>query len=225
MAGELAFFRNVVPGTFLEQLLRAVVEGCGVAHAQRQRYLDDVDSVPKLRRLEVEKRFSMLLINTSSIQRTIRRTPSSVYTEFVIGGAVVLTALTRSHEPRWVKPEPYRSTRAQTNQMGFAFAGTTQPDEAERKLYALLVYGGPTLNATPTLARIVFPLPDGGLLPDKLDLLTELPHVVVSSQAAPATAPIPIVVPRHQESQVPPAPDVAPEVKLKSKPKPEEEGS
>jgi hypothetical protein len=176
---EEAFFRQHVPVTLRRAVTRAVLGGCVKAYQEAQERDKDflVDAIPHLRRLRVEPALAKLIL-PKGFSSEIRRTPSSSYTQ-ISTDRVVITAVTRADDVRWVEPYRYRETLARGPQLDMFEEGREIVDSS-RKLYALLIYGGPHSARLPTLARFVFPDPTGNILSDGVNLLVEHAEIVAS---------------------------------------------
>jgi hypothetical protein len=177
---EEDYFRNFVPESLRKRFVRAVLDGCTSAYDDAQQRDKDffVDAVPALRRLAVEPILSKLVL-PNGFESEIIRTPSTNYTQ-ISSDKIVITAVTRAEEVNFVEPYRYRETLARGRQRSFAFARDYEDQDNSHKLYALLVYGGPHSQRIPTVARFVFPNPQGDIISDGINLISDYANIVDS---------------------------------------------
>jgi hypothetical protein len=190
MLFELELFREEMPVEALGSVTKAVARGCQKAHRMARHMGTGLfrDAVPAFRRVFVERELRSLALGPT-VTTSVKVTPSTSYVMFETP-RLVITAATRSHDVDWVEPYLYRKTLAEPLNLDLFLA--EQP-KTGKKLYGLLIYGGDREIPEPTLARIVFPLPTGGLLPNYVDLLTEFPVAAGKCTETPTTVIKPVV--------------------------------
>lgn len=190
MLFELELFHQEMPAKTLESLTAGVTRGCRKAHRMARRMGSGLfrDAVPAFRRVFVERELRSLALGPT-VTTSVKVTSSTSYVMFETP-RLVITAATRSHDVDWVVPYLYRKTLAEPLNLDLFHA---ERPKTGKKLYGLLIYGGDRELPEPTLARIVFPLPTGGRLPNYVDLLKEFPVVVGRSTETPTTVVKPVV--------------------------------
>jgi len=175
-------FLDAVPRQFLSRILRIIFEGCASAYDKAKQYPKEfeLDAIPPLRRLAVEPMLQDIQL-PPGFRSSLIETPSTHYTK-IESDVVVLTALTRNVRRNWVRREPYRESLANDGQTDmWALLGYDTQEEDTKRLYGLLIYGGPHNKRLPTVADLVFPLPDSGYFADdKIDLMKEFPEIAAS---------------------------------------------
>lgn len=172
----------------LSAVLHCVFDGCAAAFDIYQRDYSDRphrDAVPKLRRLEVEKRLRAVTADPGF--STTLHVESSASILRIEGPSIVLTSLTRSRYVERLPSAHYRRQLANKNQLTLFGYNPVSPGDSGKD-YAVLVYGGRLTTRHPNLAYIGFPDHGGVLRFGTLDLLRELPSVV-SQYSTPATGP------------------------------------
>lgn len=109
------------------------------------------------------------LVLPPGFEAVAKSTNSTTYTE-ISSEHVVITAVTRNRRVLSVPARDYRETLAD-EAVGWLFAQERNQPAPGKRLYALLVYGGPLRADRAEQCDIVFPLPTGKFGPGEIDLL------------------------------------------------------
>ncbi|MCL4808710.1 MAG: hypothetical protein KJ062_13120 [Thermoanaerobaculia bacterium] len=190
MPREIEIFREEIPPMALQSIARAVIKGCKRACRFAKATSSGLyrDAVWATRRIYVERELRSLALGPG-IEVSEFETPSTSYT-LIETARLRMTAATRTHHVDWVEPYPYRETLARSMNRDLF---RDEAEQADQKLYALLIYGGRRESPEPTQLRIVFPLPSGYFFESEIDLLAEFPALVGRSLVPTVEVPVPEV--------------------------------